>query len=418
MLATPADQVRAEVRRVFAPAPAPPLLQPFEDDPPAALAALAELVRAYWERALAPHWPRIRALLEGDVLHRARQLADGGAQRLFAGIHPELRFADDTLFIDMPFDGHVDLEGRGLLFVPSAFTWPRPAASIEAPWQPFVVYSARGVASLWDPGRTPPPAALAALLGRRRASVLGALHSPRSTTELARALELSPGSVSQHLSVLRDAGVVNAHRVGRVVLYARAPTGDARRCKSPEDAHRPRPRRAAPAADALRRRLPGGDPRARDRRGPGAPRRPPRAVDRVARVARPPRAGARTGPRAARVRLARPVARAGARRDGGRRLRLAARRARLDATGRELRRRRGRLRDRAPRRRAVGAAGLDRHAHRRPRRGDRDRRGRRGADGAASSRRPPTPARVSRAIATSAARARSPTRTRAATTSR
>ena len=227
MLATPPDQVRAEVRRVFAPAPLPPLLQPFEDDPAAAVAALAELVRAYWERALAPHWARIRALLEGDVLYRARRLADEGAQRLFADIHPELRFADDTLFIDMPFDGHVDLEGRGLLFVPSAFTWPRPSASLEAPWQPFVVYPARGIASLWDPARAAPPAALAALLGARRAAVLAALHAPRSTTELARALGLSPGSVSQHLSVLRDAGLVNAHRVGRVVLYVRSPTGDA-----------------------------------------------------------------------------------------------------------------------------------------------------------------------------------------------
>jgi DNA-binding transcriptional ArsR family regulator len=227
MLATPAEQVRAEVRRVYAPQPLPAVLQPFDEDPEAAVVALAGLVRAYWERALAPHWPRIRALLEGDVLHRARSLADGGAQRLFADIHPELRFADDTLSIDMPFDGHVDLDGRGLLFVPSAFTWPRPGASLEGPWQPFVVYPARGIGSLWDPGRAAPPAALAALLGARRASVLAALHAPRSTTELARALELAPGSVSQHLAVLRDAGLVNAHRVGRVVLYMRSPTGDA-----------------------------------------------------------------------------------------------------------------------------------------------------------------------------------------------
>jgi DNA-binding transcriptional ArsR family regulator len=32
--------------------------------------------------------------------------------------------------------------------------------------------------------------------------------------------------VSQHLAVLRDSGLVNGHRVGRVVLYARSPTGD------------------------------------------------------------------------------------------------------------------------------------------------------------------------------------------------
>ena len=227
MLATPAEQVRAEVRRVYAPRRCRPSCSRSRTTRAAAVAALAGLVRAYWARALAPHWARIRALLEGDVLYRARRLADEGAQRLFADIHPELRFADDTLFIDMPFDGHLDLEGRGLLFVPSAFTWPRPSASLEAPWQPFVVYPARGIASLWDPGRAAPPAALAALLGARRASVLAALHAPRSTTELARALELAPGSVSQHLSVLRDAGLVNAHRVGRVVLYVRSPTGDA-----------------------------------------------------------------------------------------------------------------------------------------------------------------------------------------------
>jgi hypothetical protein len=33
------------------------------------------------------------------------------------------------MFVDMPFEGHADLAGRGLLFVPSAFTWPRPSAS-------------------------------------------------------------------------------------------------------------------------------------------------------------------------------------------------------------------------------------------------------------------------------------------------
>jgi hypothetical protein len=225
MLATPADQIRGEVRRVSAPEALPPVLRPFDEDPEGAVAALGGLVRAYWERALAPHWARIRALLEGDVLYRARRLADEGAKRLFADIHPELRFEDDTLFIDMPFDGHLDLDGQGMVFVPSAFTWPRPSASLEA--RPFVVYPARGIAALWDPARAAPPAALAALLGARRASVLAALHAPRTTTDLARALALSPGSVSQHLAVLRDAGLVNGHRVGRGVLYARSPTGDA-----------------------------------------------------------------------------------------------------------------------------------------------------------------------------------------------
>ena len=130
----------------------------------------------------------------------------------------------------MPFDGHRDLAGRGLLFVPSAFTWPRPAASIEAPWQPFLVYPARGIAAV---GAGPRRAAGRARRAARRAAARPcspALDAPRSTTELARALELSPGSVSQHLSVLRDAGLVNAHRVGRAVLYVRSPTGEQMSC--------------------------------------------------------------------------------------------------------------------------------------------------------------------------------------------
>ena len=226
MTATPADQVRAEIRRAYRRTAVPPVLGPFIDDPQAAVAELADLVRTYWQRALAAHWPRLRALLEGDVLHRARQIADGGAQRLFADLHPELRFDDDALWIEKPFEDAVALDGRGLLFVPSAFAWPALIALTEPPWQPTLIYPARGVATLWEPGGRPAPEALAALLGQRRASVLAALHAPRSTTELARGLGLSAASVSQHLAVLRDAGLVNGHRVGRSVLYVRSPTGE------------------------------------------------------------------------------------------------------------------------------------------------------------------------------------------------
>jgi DNA-binding transcriptional ArsR family regulator len=65
------------------------------------------------------------------------------------------------------------------------------------------------------------------LIGATRARILHALDAPRSTTELAAQLTLTPGGVSQHLSVLADAGLVARHRERRVVLYARTPVGDA-----------------------------------------------------------------------------------------------------------------------------------------------------------------------------------------------
>ena len=227
MAATPPAQARAEIQRSYRRRPPlPAVLEPFVDDPAGGLAALAELLRAYWDRALAPYWPRVRALLEGDVLHRARQMADGGAERLFADVDPTVSWSDGVLSIDKPAQQSVDLEERGLLFVPSVFTWPDVVLVTDPQWQPTIVYPARGVGTLWEPGRPAAPDALAALLGRVRAGVLMALDRPRSTTDLARALGVSAGGVSQHLSVLRAAGLVHGHRVGRVVLYLRSPAGD------------------------------------------------------------------------------------------------------------------------------------------------------------------------------------------------
>jgi hypothetical protein len=227
VVATPPEQARAEVQRSYRrKPPLPAVLEPFVEDPAAGVAAVADLLRAYWDRALAPHWPRVRAVLEGDVLHRSREMADGGAERLFADVDPTVSWADGVLSIDKPAQQSVDLEDRGLLFVPSVFTWPDVVLVTDPKWQPTIVYPARGVGTLWETDRPAAPDALGALLGKVRAGVLMALDRPRSTTDLAHALGVSAGGVSQHLSVLREAGLVHGHRVGRMVLYLRSPTGD------------------------------------------------------------------------------------------------------------------------------------------------------------------------------------------------
>ena len=226
MRAVPPEQVAAEVARTYRRRPMPPALEPFVTGPERAVAGLADLVRAYWDAALAPYWPRIRALLQGDVLHRARTLADGGARRLFADMDPAIAWAGGELRIRKRAEASLDLGDRGLLFVPSAFVWPRVVAVVDPAWQPTVVYPARGIATLWDPGRRSGPPALAALLGTGRAAVLAALDEPWSTTDLSRRLGVSAGGVSQHLSVLRAAGLVHGQRAGRSVLYMRSPAGD------------------------------------------------------------------------------------------------------------------------------------------------------------------------------------------------
>ncbi|MFB8243405.1 DUF5937 family protein [Kitasatospora purpeofusca] len=190
-------------------------------DPAAGLAALAEQITAFWEIAVAPYWPRMRSLLEGDILHRARRLAESGAAHLLNDLDPSVVWDTDTLSVGhRHFRGTPPLNGRGLLLVPSVFAWPRVFSVTSANWQPTLRYPPRGVATLWErPREVPRP--LAALIGASRARLLTELDAPASTTDLARRTALTPGGVSQHLAVLKEAGLVEAHRTGRYVLYLR-----------------------------------------------------------------------------------------------------------------------------------------------------------------------------------------------------
>ncbi len=228
MVSTPPSQIRAEVQGAFLGEPVPAVLEPFIKKPRHAIEQLAELMRVYWERCIADDWPRIRSLLEQDVLYRARQIADGGTARLFCDLDPAVAWKDDVLTIECgdTCESDLNLDGRGLLLVPSVFVWPKVTIVNLEPWQPALAYPARGIGMLWSPEQTAPPDALERLLGRTRATLLVALDSPRSTTELAGALSLTPGGVSQHLAVLRDAGLVSGRRVARSVLYMRSCEGD------------------------------------------------------------------------------------------------------------------------------------------------------------------------------------------------
>ena len=201
-------------------------LMPYIYDPEGAVAGLADALEEFWHTALEPDWPRIRSLLEADIAYRSRRLTEGGVDLLFADLHHEVRWQGDTLRIECECAvPDLALAGRGLLLVPSAFHPHKTASMTEEPWQPTVIYPARGVALLWEEA-SPAPEALAKVLGRSRAALLADLDAPRSTTDLAARLGMTPGGVSQHLTALRESGFVTAQRSGRAVLYCRSELAD------------------------------------------------------------------------------------------------------------------------------------------------------------------------------------------------
>ena len=226
--ATPHEQVAREIGWRFEGETVPDAARALLDDPPRGLAGLTAMMAGYFERAIAPWWPEIRAALEDDILHRARRLTAGGAIEVFEDLHHQVHWREGALEVDRPYEQEVDLGGRGLLLVPAAFAWPRVFAMVDEPWQPALIYTPRGLGSLWAPAADGGDGeALAALLGRRRAAILATLGTPAATSDLAQRLGASSAGVNEHLGVLRRAGLVRTARDGRRVLYSRTPTGDA-----------------------------------------------------------------------------------------------------------------------------------------------------------------------------------------------
>ena len=190
------------------------------------VARLAGVLATTWDRVIGPDWPLLLAIVERDVLYRADRLVREGWAAAVEGLHPSLRWRDGAVEITRRPDATVELGGRGLLFVPSVFLHPSLATVVDPPWQPAVLYPARGSAALWE-GNTATPAALGRLLGAARADLLLRLDEPATTTQLVRTSGQSLGAVGDHLKVLREAGFVERGRAGRSVVYRRTAVGDA-----------------------------------------------------------------------------------------------------------------------------------------------------------------------------------------------
>jgi len=224
--ATPAGQVADELARTYRTASgrARETVAAMLPDPAGARDTLAGLIERAWHALVAPFWPDIQALLDADVAYRSRQLTDRGLRSMLAGIDPRITWHEDGVHLADKFPDTVDLRGRGLVLMPSAFSWPLVIAISAEPWQPTVAYPARGIAGLWE---KPPPApdALVKLLGRTRATLLASLDRPASTTALAQRHSLSPAGASRHLIALRDAGLITGTRHGHEIRYARTRLG-------------------------------------------------------------------------------------------------------------------------------------------------------------------------------------------------
>lgn len=201
--------------------------------PTDALDCLAQEMAMYWRAALAQHWERIRTVLDNDILFHARRQALEGVEAMFGGLAESVRYQYGALHILKSSLGKEvgqehTLDGAGIQCVPAVFMSGHHGVMwMVAPhWRPLIMYGARG-AGLWYTRDQPEPEqALRAAFGDARAGLLAALQTPGHTTELAQRLSVTSGAVSQQLSKLAEAGLVDSHRSGYRVYYRLSERGE------------------------------------------------------------------------------------------------------------------------------------------------------------------------------------------------
>ncbi|MFH8725096.1 ArsR/SmtB family transcription factor [Streptomyces termitum] len=208
--------------------PMPPALAaPARDGGAAVAAAAAEAMAVLFEAVLEPDWPRVRAVLDADIGNRADRMAAHGAAAVLDDLGERMRWTGTELVLERAYSGVIDWADEGVLFVPTTTHVGPVLFAAEYPHTPVLFYRARGIGALGERPASPAEPALTGLVGVTRAALLTTLETPASTVELSLRTGWSSATVSYHLGILLRAGLVDRHRRGRVVRYARTGLGTA-----------------------------------------------------------------------------------------------------------------------------------------------------------------------------------------------
>jgi DNA-binding transcriptional ArsR family regulator len=224
-----ADDLREHLQELWGDRPMPRRVVQLLAEGPRAASVLVEALWGYWDAAIRPFWPRMCAVLEDDVSYRMAGLVEGGYFALLKDLHPEITVVANQMRVNKPHFSDSVPEAQEMTLTPSVFAWPDLVLEDGGDGRLGLTYAARGIARVWERGRTSTTQeaeGLGALIGRTRAAILRSTTVPMSTTHIARELGQSMATVSEHLIILRDAGLVTSRRSGRSVLYRQTPLAE------------------------------------------------------------------------------------------------------------------------------------------------------------------------------------------------
>jgi DNA-binding transcriptional ArsR family regulator len=220
-------QLRAELETLWCGRPMATAAREVIRDGPAGARRMAAALTAYWDTALAPHWDRMRAVLEADIAYRARHATLNGISAMMNDLHPQLQLDHSTIHLAKTFPTGNQTHragGTGVLLMPSIFGGPEVMFDPGTLGSPAITYSPRELHTAWENSTsTATSDPVSALMGKGRTAILRNTAAPATTTGLARELHLSGATVSVHLAILKSCGMVTSWRSGQRVFYQRTP---------------------------------------------------------------------------------------------------------------------------------------------------------------------------------------------------
>jgi DNA-binding transcriptional ArsR family regulator len=214
---TPEDRIVDEIDQRFGGQAAPDSVRHAVESGRFARRAVDGL-RTFWRHTIADRWDTITAALAVDVFDRSATMSAAGVGTVLQSLDPAMDWDGDVLRIDTPWDFRTRLTDADLVLTPFALGWPRLWTQLEDMNDATVFYPAAGIGA----AARPRSRGLPRLMGATRARLLQDLELPRSTAELSTRHRLAPATVSYHLGVLHDAGLVMRSRHRRLVLYRRS----------------------------------------------------------------------------------------------------------------------------------------------------------------------------------------------------
>lgn len=191
------------------------------------LVRYARALARVWKGMRGP-WAASAGLLDREVERVATATARGSVPELMAGIHDGAEILDGAWRLPAPQPLSLRPRPEGTAITPVL----GGAGTCRAHYSDdgeliSLLYPLPGAAGVLTGSVLPPPAALEALLGPQRATILRLLDEPRPAGDVAEALIATPGAATHHLKALEAAGLIVRERVGRRVIVHRTARGSA-----------------------------------------------------------------------------------------------------------------------------------------------------------------------------------------------